>query len=926
MGTKKSNKLYAAAAALAVTASAVAPGLTADAASKVTVKSVTNPASISHYGGYTFAVKKLSLPKTVKVLLSNKKYENRSVKWGKVSYDKKYIGKYQTISGTVSGTTKKASIKVKLNNYPVDVVEPKLAPVAVGEKLNLPSTIDVKYKDGKVIARSAKSFNLTAEKTDKAGMMKLSYNYMGKNSSIKGSIAYEVKAAEITNVMNEIKDDMLSVSADVKYPAKDAKVEVLVYAFKDMTKEPIKVAAELKDGKLTAKSGVLPAGTHAFAVQVGDVVSPAKDFVIEAPMVKEVKAINAQTVEVHFNKAIDAKTLKVDNEDLIKVEAGSGAVETGAIKQELSTDGMTLTLTTANTKIFKGDYTVKVPFEMIKDVKGTFVKPINAKVSVDDKVAPALVKATTLVKDVKDGIKSVVVTFDENVKSVDTIKIDGLNYNVVLDGKEATITFAQPLDASKKYDVTVINATDFAGNIKDVQVAPLSVSVDNVSPEVSSVVAISEDKLKLTLSKKVDIAELKKSSMLSATVGTFATSIIESVDAGEKDGEYIITLNDQYLFKTGNSDVVTLKFAEKALVDSLGNTNLVKIEKTATVTKDATAPAVSKVEEVKDKDGKVTGFALTYTEDVKGQSLTGLKVVNAKGEILAVNDVVNAPTIDEEDSKKVVFSFKANVVSSKYTFELPEGFVTDNALVANKSAKYGFSVTINDIVPPAQTSFAIVSATNVENKVNTLAVDFGTKVAVVGDGSALNPSAYTINGVTLPADTKITLAGNVGDNGYQTKVEIELPKGFVKANDAKAGFRITGVKSLDGKTSESKFVTVDIKDNTAPELKSIVATDLTKLTLSYSEAVKVMPNIPAVPEENVDPAAAIADELKLLDSKGNVVTFSDYTVTEDGKIVLTVTDATAVKSVSTVKLGENGVANIFDANNVAQKEEITVSK
>lgn len=615
--------------------------------------------------------------------------------------------------------------------------------------------------------------------------------------------------------------------------------------------------------------------------------------------------------------------MKVANEDLIKVEAGTGAADTGAIKQELSTDGMTLTLTTANTKIFKGDYTVKVPFEMIKDVKGTFVKPINAKVSVDDKVAPALVKATTLVKDVKDGIKSVVVTFDENVKSVDTIKIDGLNYNVVLDGKEATITFAQPLDASKKYDVTVINATDFAGNIKDVQVAPLSVSVDNVSTEVSSVVAISEDKLKLTLSKKVDIAELKKSSMLSATVGTFATSIIESVDAGEKDGEYIITLNDQYLFKTGNSDVVTLKFAEKALVDSLGNTNLVKIEKTATVTKDATAPAVSKVEEVKDKDGKVTGFALTYTEDVKGQSLTGLKVVNAKGEILAVNDVVNAPTIDEEDSKKVVFSFKANVVSSKYTFELPEGFVTDNALVANKSAKYGFSVTINDIVPPAQTSFAIVSATNVENKVNTLAVDFGTKVAVVGDGSALNPSAYTINGVTLPADTKITLAGNVGDNGYQTKVEIELPKGFVKANDAKAGFRITGVKSLDGKTSESKFVTVDIKDNTAPELKSIVATDLTKLTLSYSEAVKVTAEAPVDPATKAD---AIADELKLLDSKGNVVTFSDYTVTEDGKIVLTVTDATAVKSVSTVKLAVGGKANIFDVNNVAQKEEITVSK
>ncbi|MCT4794804.1 Ig-like domain-containing protein [Exiguobacterium alkaliphilum] len=900
----KKKQFVTAAAAFAVAASAVTPAITADAATKT----VRLSSDFVRAGNLDAAL--------------DKSYNGGEIHWYKSSVDMNKLGVFQTAKGFVKGQGLKVEKRVRVLNYAQDIQPEGEIVLEQGVPASGLRVQPVLFADGN---HYAKPVAVAGFNTDKVGEFEGTFTYANKAfGTVTKTVKYKVVASkvELSNVKQEVEGDTLSVSADVKNLKDGEKVELVIFPGKDESKA-IAIDAVVKEGVVTASAKDLPVGNHSFILRSGEVKTDAVNFAVEAPMVKEVKAINAQTVEVHFNKAIDAKTLKVDNEDLIKVEAGSGAVETGAIKQELSTDGMTLTLTTANTKIFKGDYTVKVPFEMIKDVKGTFVKPINAKVSVDDKVAPALVKATTLVKDVKDGIKSVVVTFDENVKSVDTIKIDGLNYNVVLDGKEATITFAQPLDASKKYDVTVINATDFAGNIKDVQVAPLSVSVDNVSPEVSSVVAISEDKLKLTLSKKVDIAELKKSSMLSATVGTFATSIIESVDAGEKDGEYIITLNDQYLFKTGNSDVVTLKFAEKALVDSLGNTNLVKIEKTATVTKDATAPAVSKVEEVKDKDGKVTGFALTYTEDVKGQSLTGLKVVNAKGEILAVNDVVNAPTIDEEDSKKVVFSFKANVVSSKYTFELPEGFVTDNALVANKSAKYGFSVTINDIVPPAQTSFAIVSATNVENKVNTLAVDFGTKVAVVGDGSALNPSAYTINGVTLPADTKITLAGNVGDNDYQTKVEIELPKGFVKANDAKAGFRITGVKSLDGKTSESKFVTVDIKDNTAPELKSIVATDLTKLTLSYSEAVKVTAEAPVAPATKVD---AIADELKLLDSKGNVVTFSDYTVTEDGKIVLTVTDAIAVKSVSTVKLGENGEANIFDANNVAQKEEITVSK
>ncbi|WP_394679047.1 Ig-like domain-containing protein [uncultured Exiguobacterium sp.] len=352
MGTKKSNKLYAAAAALAVTASAVAPGLTADAASKVTVKSVTNPASISHYGGYTFAVKKLSLPKTVKVLLSNKKYENRSVKWGKVSYDAKYIGKYQTISGTVSGTTKKASIKVKLNNYPVDVIEPKLAPVAVGEKLNLPSTIDVKYKDGKVVARSAKSFNLTAEKTDKAGLMKLSYNYMGNNSSIKGSIAYEVKAAEITNVMDSVKEDVLSVSADVKFPAKDAKAQLLIFPGKDESKALPAIDGKLEGGKFTAEGKMIPDGTHSYSIKIGDVVTPAKEFKVDnAAKVESVSAVTSKSLKVTFNKAVD------DTKAMFEVKKDGFKVNSSTISFSADKKTATIELTS---KITKGEYSVSV--------------------------------------------------------------------------------------------------------------------------------------------------------------------------------------------------------------------------------------------------------------------------------------------------------------------------------------------------------------------------------------------------------------------------------------------------------------------------------------------------------------------------------------------------------------------------------------
>ncbi len=455
MGTKKSNKLYAAAAALAVTASAVAPGLTADAASKVTVKSVTNPASISHYGGYTFAVKKLSLPKTVKVLLSNKKYENRSVKWGKVSYDKKYIGKYQTISGTVSGTTKKASIKVKLNNYPVDVVEPKLAPVAVGEKLNLPSTIDVKYKDGKVIARSAKSFNLTAEKTDKAGMMKLSYNYMGKNSSIKGSIAYEVKAAEITNVMDEVKDDMLSVSADVKYAAKDAKVEVLVYPGKDASKA-LPFAAELKDGKLTAKTTALPAGSHSYVVKVGDVLSTPKDFSVEE-LKATVKAASSKTLEVSFNKVIDSTKAVVElKKDGFKVNAAK--ITPSADKKSLIVE--------LTSKITKGEYAL--------NVSGLSDKALEASVKTEDEKVAGIELLSDIApitgEKVAVGYK-VVNQYGEEVTKIESVEVSVAGAT----GAEASagqVTFDQgALKAGDKVVVTLIHKATATSTTKTVTVS-----------------------------------------------------------------------------------------------------------------------------------------------------------------------------------------------------------------------------------------------------------------------------------------------------------------------------------------------------------------------------------------------------------------------------------------------------------------------
>ncbi|WP_449403047.1 hypothetical protein [Exiguobacterium artemiae] len=308
--TKKSSKLYAAAAALAVTASVVAP-VAADAASKVSVKYI-EPILMKHAGGSKYAVKKLMLPTKVKVKLSNGKYEMRSVKWsGTVKFDAKYINKYQMLHGTVAGTTKKAVLKVQIQNYVIDVLEPVLKPVAVGGKVVLPSTIGVRYKSGIIVQRPISHFNIKTPVTSKAGKHKIAYTYKGTNTVVKGSIYYEVKAASISNIMGSVNDQTLSVKADVMYPAVGAKAELLIYPGKDTKKAPIVIKGSLSKGKFMASKGSIPEGTHSYLVKIGAVKSATMNFTIAKTFMASAKAIGKEKVEVSFSRAVDS--VKADN-------------------------------------------------------------------------------------------------------------------------------------------------------------------------------------------------------------------------------------------------------------------------------------------------------------------------------------------------------------------------------------------------------------------------------------------------------------------------------------------------------------------------------------------------------------------------------------------------------------------------------------
>ncbi|KAB2336760.1 hypothetical protein F7731_10425 [Cytobacillus depressus] len=619
-----------------------------------------------------------------------------------------------------------------------------------------------------------------------------------------------------------------------------------------------------------------------------------------APAVESVKAVNAKTIEVKFTKAVDAKTLKnASDADVITVVAGQGAKAAGAITQELSADGKTLTLKATN--FFKGDYTVKVPFEIVKDVDGEFVKAVNAKVTVNDTTAPVLASATSVIKDTKDAITKITLTFDEEVTSLDAVKIDGKGHDFKREGNKVTVE-GLSLDAAKSHEVTVVNAKDVAGNVKDVQTAPVQVTVDNVAPSVVSVVATGENTVKVTLDE-----ELAESLKVTAKVGSFTENIVKEITkVNEK--EYIVTLKEQYLFKNGNSDAVTLTFAKGDLKDEIGNTNAEDVTKTVTVSKDIAAPQAVKVE-TSETNGKVTAFSVTYNKEVANPTAAKISVVNSKGEIKAQDKVVKSVALSN-DNKTVIFTLVNGLAADQYSLELAEGFVKDKALSPNNSAKYAFKVDVTEAAKPVETTFKVAGVTVEEN---VITVDFGAQVKAAGTGSALNAAAYQVNGVTLPEGTVIAFGQKEDKSLDQTKVEITLPAGFVKADDSKAIFKINDVQTLDNKVSQPFTTTIAVTDNTAPEAQSFEATTLTEVTVTYSEAIKLVTK------------NGISDEITLLDNKGAGIKITDKKVTADGKLVLTVAESSAVAKLVTNTVNVEN-ADIQDAAGNAQKAGLTISK
>ena len=256
--------------------------LGASASSWKSVKTVHPPKSVIHYGGVKYAKKKLMYPKTVTVKLSNGQSTHRSVKWSKVSFDKKKLGYKQKITGDVSGTSKHAYWYVTVKNYPVKFTAPKLMTVGKNQSVSLPKQLSVTLADGK---RTAYPLKWSKVSTASLGQKKLTYSASATNVVLSGSAKLTVSDVIQSGQKYAVVADGKKIQATGKilYPAKGMN-HYLVIVNKS-TGKSMKVHFKLdKNGSYSVMSGELAPGSYSVYILSGSKKSKAVTITIKKPV------------------------------------------------------------------------------------------------------------------------------------------------------------------------------------------------------------------------------------------------------------------------------------------------------------------------------------------------------------------------------------------------------------------------------------------------------------------------------------------------------------------------------------------------------------------------------------------------------------------------------------------------------------------
>ncbi|MFJ7848276.1 hypothetical protein ACIQXR_05390 [Peribacillus sp. NPDC097224] len=564
----------------------------------------------------------------------------------------------------------------------------------------------------------------------------------------------------------------------------------------------------------------------------------------QTPKVKNVSAINASQIEVEFNKpvlesdVIDASgnlkniTLTAETVD------GVRATTPGTLKAELSTDGKSLTLTTAAGKEFKGTYTVEIAKNTVKTTKdGSYFTKYEGTVVAKDTTRPTFkgltynAAGTIAYLEFSEPVATIDTDFSlTSVKRADGTELnaatiagftdaDFSNHATKRNVIQVNLSDIDVADANKAINLNFVGLKDEAGNL--VSPNPVSVSVTKdvtvkAQAAITSVKRVSATKLEVAFDK-----ELQTAPSVTIDGGTPTTA---TVTADAKVYEVTLTAGEQAL--SGLKDVSITSWDAYNTAGAITT----PVTKIVDFSIERTAPTVTSTSltEISGVDYLVVNFDEEVTlADLAAGTLTGT-VSKPNGDLDVIPTLAfDAPTFHnasltatKSKSVKIDLSTLKNagaaytLAPGTYNVEVSAGIAKDSFGNANAKKETAFTINTSTLKLPAPTSVASKTG-----KPGVVVVSFANKVDVA---SAQTASNYSIEGATIESAKVVT------NTGSGATVELSIAAGTISHE----GVRQVTVKNVkgfaDSFTAMNNYTAIkSFDENVAPKLESSTAVKLT---------------------------------------------------------------------------------------------------
>ena len=582
---------------------------------------------------------------------------------------------------------------------------------------------------------------------------------------IEGVLAEGVKEFDGVTYIDGKKDvakpEITAEDQTIEYGAKD--VDVLSFAkVEDNSKEEIKAEAKISfDGKDVEKIDTKKPGVYTVTFTAKDKngneaeAKEVKVTVAEAAKaeVESVTAINAKTIEVKFNKAVDATQAKTSSN-----YSATGADLTGA-NYELSEDQKTVTIELASTKYLASGTTASIT-----------VKPILTK---DDATAKTALYTNTLTfvdtekptfVDVKNEVKGeITANFSEaldpasiTAANIKVTKADGTPVAIGNETGALTLTATDNgfklsgLEDNEEYKITVVNFKDLVGNLTSPNLveftAKSTAAADKVAPKVTNVASKGLDTVVISVDEELkNLASGSDPAKYVNLTGVTATNDAQVYDKKAGTVTVKISLETEGATKTikvsGYKDLSDNPGADFS--KTVGFTNISKVTKTELVSKSLATGATA-------KDYVKVTFDKEITKGSQNAAVTATLLTkdNVKKTVtIPVANFIKGTADDETNVLYVEVEGLTGLEEGTLSFDLTSGATgLVSTLKEDAKIELAYKAISSDKTLPALATTVDGSGAITDNAISVLNDQVTVNYTQDMGASALDVNNYTVGG------------------------------------------------------------------------------------------------------------------------------------------------------------------------------------